>query len=113
MGGSHALPSSRFQACKKDVPRHHLPSVWHPENCDKRWMVTFHRSKVPKVLMRSQCESQGSHTISSRNKWASRNFEQTNQEHTIKTVNEIGMVWKDKLSDAVWAYRTAYKPLSG
>ena len=26
-----------------------------------------------------------------------------------KTVNEIGTTWKSKLSDALWAYRTAYK----
>ena len=26
-----------------------------------------------------------------------------------KTVNEIGTAWKDKLHDALWAYRIAYK----
>ena len=26
-----------------------------------------------------------------------------------KTVNEIGTAWKDRLPDALWAYRTAYK----
>jgi len=26
-----------------------------------------------------------------------------------KTVNEIGMAWMDKLHDALWAYRIAYK----
>ena len=26
-----------------------------------------------------------------------------------KTVNEMGTGWKDKLSGALWAYRTAYK----
>jgi transposase InsO family protein len=26
-----------------------------------------------------------------------------------KTVNEMGKVWKDKLSDALWSYRTTYK----
>ena len=26
-----------------------------------------------------------------------------------KTVNVMGKGWKDKLSDALWAYRTAYK----
>jgi hypothetical protein len=26
-----------------------------------------------------------------------------------KTVNEMGMMWKDKLPDALWAYCTAYK----
>jgi hypothetical protein len=26
-----------------------------------------------------------------------------------KTVNEMGTKWKDKLPDALWAYRTAYK----
>jgi len=26
-----------------------------------------------------------------------------------KTVNEMGTTWKDKLSDALWAYQTAYK----
>jgi hypothetical protein len=26
-----------------------------------------------------------------------------------KVVNEMGKVWKDKLSDALWAYKTAYK----
>ena len=26
-----------------------------------------------------------------------------------KTVNEMGTAWKDKLSEALWAYRTAYK----
>jgi len=26
-----------------------------------------------------------------------------------KTVNEMGTTWKDKLSGALWAYRTAYK----
>jgi len=26
-----------------------------------------------------------------------------------KTVNEMGTAWKDKLPDALWAYRTTYK----
>jgi hypothetical protein len=26
-----------------------------------------------------------------------------------KTVNEMGTTWKDRLPDALWAYRTAYK----
>jgi hypothetical protein len=26
-----------------------------------------------------------------------------------KTVNEMGTAWKDKLPDALWAYRMAYK----
>ena len=26
-----------------------------------------------------------------------------------KTVNEMGTAWKDKLPDALWAYRTAHK----
>jgi transposase InsO family protein len=26
-----------------------------------------------------------------------------------KTVNEMGTAWKDRLPDALWAYRTAYK----
>jgi hypothetical protein len=26
-----------------------------------------------------------------------------------KVVNKMGKVWKDKLSDALWAYKTAYK----
>jgi hypothetical protein len=43
------------------------------------------------------------------NKWASRNFEQTNQELLQKTINEMGKVWKDKLSGALWAYKTTYK----
>ena len=30
-----------------------------------------------------------------------------------KIVNEMGKGWKDKLPDALWAYRTAYKtPIS-
>jgi len=29
-----------------------------------------------------------------------------------KTVNEMGKGWKSKLPDALWAYQTAYKPLS-
>jgi hypothetical protein len=30
-----------------------------------------------------------------------------------KTVDEMGTKWKDKLPDALWAYRTAYKTLLG
>ena len=26
-----------------------------------------------------------------------------------KTINEMGTAWKDRLPDALWAYRTAYK----
>jgi protein-arginine kinase activator protein McsA len=26
-----------------------------------------------------------------------------------KTINEMGTTWKDRLPDALWAYRTAYK----
>ena len=26
-----------------------------------------------------------------------------------KTINEMGTAWKDRLLDALWAYRTAYK----
>ena len=30
-----------------------------------------------------------------------------------KTVNEMGTTWKDRLPDALWAYRTAYKTALG
>ena len=30
-----------------------------------------------------------------------------------KTVNKMGTAWKDRLPDALWAYRTAYKTLLG
>jgi hypothetical protein len=84
-GWKPCLAEQQIPSMQKNVPRHSLPSVWHSKNCDKRWRVTFHRSKVPRLLIRSQCESQGSHTISSPNKWASRNFEQNNEEHTTES----------------------------
>ncbi|GJY26800.1 reverse transcriptase domain-containing protein [Tanacetum coccineum] len=42
-------------------------------------------------------------------KWSSRSHESRSQKNFGETVGEIRGLWSDKLDDALWAFRTAYK----